>query len=71
MSRLQSELAAMCRSIQPIDDQLLEVPTTRWVRRQVGDMHVEGRGEVLVLQRISRGRAVPSVVDRDSLQHGG
>jgi formylmethanofuran dehydrogenase subunit C len=68
VSQLQSELAAVCRSLQPIDEKLLEVPTTRWVRRQVGDMHVEGRGEVLVLQRVSRGRAVPSVVERDSQQ---
>jgi formylmethanofuran dehydrogenase subunit C len=31
----------------------IRLPTTRWVRRQIGDLHFEGRGEVLVLKRIS------------------
>jgi formylmethanofuran dehydrogenase subunit C len=71
LEQLQWKLAGTCRFLQPIDEKLMAIPSTRWVQRQVGDMHVEGRGEVLVLQRISRGRPVTSMMDRDSLQRGG
>lgn len=71
LEQVQWRMAGTCRLIQPIDEKLLTIPSTRWVRRQVGDMHVEGRGEVLVLQRISRGRPVASMMDADSRHRGG
>ncbi len=31
----------------------IKIPRTRWVQRQIGDLNCKGRGEVLVLRRIS------------------
>ena len=32
---------------------LIKIPRTRWVQRQIGDLNCNGRGEVLVLRRVS------------------
>ena len=31
----------------------IKIPRTRWVQRQIGDLNCKGRGEVLVLRRVS------------------
>ena len=55
LHRLQNELLQQLSMIQDLRFIPLEIPSTRWVSRQVGDLHFDGQGEVLILQRISRG----------------
>ncbi|MFN7732902.1 MAG: formylmethanofuran dehydrogenase subunit C, partial [Pirellula sp.] len=55
--RLQSQLHQDCMEVCGQAWSLLEFPTTRWALRQVGDLHVDGKAELLVLTRITRGVA--------------
>jgi formylmethanofuran dehydrogenase subunit C len=52
---LQSRLHHVCMEVCGRAWPLLEFPTTRWALRQVGDLHVDGKAELLVLTRITRG----------------
>lgn len=44
--------AAQQRESQEIPGPI-KIPRTRWVQRQIGDLNCKGRGEVLVLRRVS------------------
>lgn len=55
--RLQSQLHRVCFEACGRAWPLLEFPTTRWALRQVGDLHVDGKAELLMLTRITRGVA--------------
>jgi formylmethanofuran dehydrogenase subunit C len=48
----------------------LSIPRTRWVERRVGDLALDGRGEVLLLQRLSSSTAVESRDDQAKVHEG-
>ncbi len=49
----QRALRGHCEAIQSEAFGVTGIPTTRWVERQLGDLSIGGRGEVLWLQRMT------------------
>ncbi len=47
----KQDLASLLRSTLPPSP--IKIPRTRWVQRQIADQNYQGRGEVLVLRRVS------------------
>jgi formylmethanofuran dehydrogenase subunit C len=50
---LQDAIGSACASLQKPRWRSLAVPSTRWVERQIGDRAIGGRGEILLLERLS------------------
>jgi formylmethanofuran dehydrogenase subunit C len=50
---VQQDLALLGEPVRKMMWQAMPIPSTRWVDRRIGDASAEGRGEILVLQRLS------------------
>lgn len=53
LNSLQKRLVSLCLPLQTASWHNVAIPSTRWVERRLGDVSAGGKGEILVLQRLS------------------
>lgn len=63
---LQIGLAEACAPLERPRWLSLAIPSTRWVERRIGDLATRGKGEILVLQRLS---SMPSPYESTSSEN--
>jgi formylmethanofuran dehydrogenase subunit C len=63
---IQEQLESISSLVNRSLWKMLPIPSTRWVERRIGDMNFDGRGEVLMLQRLSSTSSAAISRDQDS-----